>query len=183
MVSRLAAACQVVDRINEQVGRATAWLAIFMVLVQFVVVVLRYVFSIGFIMMQESIWYLHGILFMLGAGYTLLHNGHVRVDIFYRDASARHKALVDLGGVIVFLLPVCTLVMWISWPYVIHAWEVFEGSMETGGIPLVFLLKTVIWLFVVLLVLQGAALAARAALTLSGAAPAPAATQTDRPDA
>ena len=164
----LVAAVRLLDGLNDRIGRATAWLALAMVLIQFVVVVLRYVFSIGFIMMQESVWYLHGIVFMVGAGYTLLHNGHVRVDIFYRDASPRTKAWVDLLGVVVLLLPVCWLISHYSSSYVINAWRVFEGSTETGGIPLVFALKTVIWAFVVLVALQGISLALRSILVIRG---------------
>ncbi len=172
----LAAVSRVIDGINEHVGRAVAWLALFMVLDQFAVVILRYVFSVGYIMMQESIWYQHGILFMVGAGYTLWRNGHVRVDILYREATPRRKALVDLLGVIFFLLPLCALIAWLSWGYVIHAWEVYEGSVETGGIPAVFLLKTMIWVFVALLGLQGISMAAGSILVLMGveATPPPA---------
>lgn len=166
----LVAAVRRLDGLNDRVGRATAWLALAMVLIQFIVVVLRYVFSIGFIPMQESIWYLHGILFMLGAGYTLLHNGHVRVDIFYREASPRAKAWVDLFGVVVLLLPVCALILAFSWSYVINGWKVLEGSTETGGIPLVFALKTMIWGFVALVGLQGISLALRSILVLAGVA-------------
>lgn len=164
----LAAAVRLLDGLNDRVGRVTAWLALAMVLIQFVVVVLRYVFAIGFIPMQESIWYLHGIVFMIGAGYTLLHNGHVRVDIFYRDASPKTKAWIDLFGVVVLLLPVCALILNFSWSYVINAWKVLEGSTETGGIPLVFALKAVIWGFVGLVGLQGVSLALRSILVLRG---------------
>ena len=88
-----------------------------MVLLQFIVVVMRYIFGAGFIAMQEGVIYLHATLFMVGAGYTLLHGGHVRVDIFYREARPRRRALVDLIGVILFLLPVCVIIGWSSWPY------------------------------------------------------------------
>ena len=168
MLNGLATVSRVIDAINEHVGRAVAWLALFMVLDQFAVVILRYVFSVGYIMMQESIWYQHGMLFMVGAGYTLWRNGHVRVDILYREATVRHKALVDLLGVVFFLLPLCVLIAWLSWNYVIHAWEVYEGSVETGGVPAVFLLKSLIWVFVLLLGLQGISMAARSILVLLG---------------
>ncbi|MFQ6022861.1 MAG: TRAP transporter small permease subunit [Acidiferrobacterales bacterium] len=168
-MSNLAVVVRIIDSINDLVGRATAWLALILVLDQFIVVVLRYVFSIGFIYMQESIWYLYGIMFMVGAGFTLLQDGHVRVDILYRGAKPKTKALVDLLGVVFFLIPVCVLIMWISWSYVINSWKVFEGSIETGGLPLVFLLKTVIWIFVVLIFLQGISLALRSIMTLAGA--------------
>jgi TRAP-type mannitol/chloroaromatic compound transport system permease small subunit len=129
---------------------------------------MRYVFGYGSIMMQESVIYLHAILFMIGSGYTLLHNGHVRLDIFYRDASIRTKALVDLWGSIGLLIPVTVLIWWFSWPYVAGSWEVLEGSRETSGIHAVFLLKTVILVFAALMFVQGISLLARSMLTLKG---------------
>jgi len=155
-----------IDNLNEYIGRGVAWVALIMVLVQFAVVIMRYVFSIGFIPMQESIWYMHGILFMCGAGYTLLHDGHVRVDILYREASAKRKALVDMIGALVFLVPLCILTMWLSWSYVINSWKTLEGSTEISGLPLIFLYKTVIWVFAILLGLQGVAMAIRGFQTL-----------------
>ena len=157
------------DRFNDWLGRSIAWLALAIVLVQFVVVVMRYVFGLGSVKLQESIVYLHAMVFMLGAGYTLLHNGHVRCDIFYSAATPRAKAWVDLFGVAVFLLPMCALIAWVAWPYVGAAWAVREGSPEGSlGIPGVFLLKTVILVFAGLLALQGLALAIHAALELTG---------------
>ena len=167
-MSGLAAIVRAIDAINNHIGKAIAWLTLLIVLDQFVIVVMRYVFSIGYIMMQESIWYLYGAMFMIGAGYTLLHDGHVRVDILYREASPRRKAVVNILGVIVFLIPICCLLIWLSWPYVLNSWRVFEGSIETGGLPFVYLLKTVIWVFVALVLLQGISLALRSALTLAG---------------
>ena len=99
-----------IDALNDRVGRGVAWLALAMVLVQFIVVLLRYVFGVGSIYLQELIVYMHGTMFMVGAGYTLLYNEHVRVDVFYREASARFQALVDLAGCVLFLLPVCALI-------------------------------------------------------------------------
>lgn len=167
-VSSISALCRAVDWVNERIGRLIAWLAVAMVLVQFAVVIARYVFAIGSIPVQESIWYMHGILFMVGAGYTLLHDGHVRVDIFYREASPRRKALTDLLGVVFLLLPVCIALLVFSWGYVLNSWRVFEGSTETSGLPFIYLLKTVIWVFAVLVALQGLSLAAKAALFLTG---------------
>lgn len=164
----LVSVAQRIDALNENIGKAVAWLALLMVIVQFIVVIMRYVFGIGSIFMQESIIYLHATVFMLGAGYTLLHNGHVRVDIFYREASPRRKAMVDIVGVAIFLIPVCALIWWGSWSYVANSWRVFEGSRETSGIQAVFLLKTVILVFVVLVVLQGISMAIRSLLTLAG---------------
>ena len=143
------------DRIAELVGNTAAWLALALVLVTFTVVILRYLFQLGWIAMQESILYLHASLFLLGAAYTLKKDGHVRVDIFYRGFSAKGKALVDLLGSLLLLLPVCGFLLWTSWDYVTMAWSIYEGSQEAGGLPYVYLLKTLIPVAVVLLILQG----------------------------
>lgn len=156
-----------IDRFNNILGRGVAWLSLTMVLVQFIVVVLRYVFGVGSIFLQESIVYMHGFNFMLGAGYTLLHDGHVRVDIFYREAPAKRKALTDLIGVCLFLLPVCIMIFWVSFPYVADSWANLEGSQETSGIPAVFLLKTSILLFCTVLILQGLSMMVHAGLVLT----------------
>ncbi|CAE7594306.1 unnamed protein product [Symbiodinium microadriaticum] len=140
---------------DQAYWEAVAWLAVFMVLAQFIVVLMRYVFGLGSIAAQESIVYMHGFLFMLAAGYTLFHNGHVRVDVFYRAASDRYKAWINLLGALLFLLPFCYLIFDASWGYVLSSWEIFEGSRETSGIQAVFLLKTAIPLFAVLVGLQG----------------------------
>jgi len=156
------------DWINEWVGRGTAWLMLAMVLIAFVVVVLRYVFSLGWVWMQESFVWLHGAVFMLGAGYTLLHGGHVRVDIFYRGASNRFRAWVDVFGVLVLLTPMMLVVLLYSQGFVTRSWMRLEGSSEAGGLPGLFILKTVIPAFCVLMLLQGASLLARSLLVLGG---------------
>ncbi len=158
-----------VDALNEHVGRVVSLLALLMVLVQFIVVLQRYVFGIGSIWMQESIVYMHGFLFVLVAGYTLLHNGHVRVDVFYRTMSPRAKAWVDLLGTIFLIWPLCYLIFKVSLPYVEASWAVREGSRETSGIQGVFILKSVILAFVVLLALQSLSLLIHALRILSGA--------------
>jgi TRAP-type mannitol/chloroaromatic compound transport system permease small subunit len=155
-----------IDRINAAIGRAAAWCCLFIVLVQFAVVVMRYAFDIGFIWVQESIMYGHAALFMLAAAWTLQVGGHVRVDIFYADASPRTKALVDLFGALVFLLPFALVLVLLSVPYVARSWEIFERSRESSGLPFVYLLKTLIPLFAVLMALQGVAQAIRAARVL-----------------
>ncbi len=167
----MGAVAKAIDRLNLVVGRGVAWLALLMVLIQFGVVVARYVFNVGNIAVQESIWYLHGIIFMMGAGYTLLYGGHVRVDIFYREASERRRALVDLFGVLVFLLPICVTTFVLSWSYVLNSWAVLEGSTEVAGLPFIYLLKTVIWIFAALVGLQGLSIAIKAIAYLSGASP------------
>lgn len=160
---------QAIDRANERIGVSVAWLALFTVLVEFVVVLMRYVFGVGSVKMQESIVYMHAIVFMVAAGYTLLHDGHVRCDVFYAPATPRRKALIDLIGVLIFLWPTCILIAWVTWPYVAAAWAVREGSPEGSlGIPGVYLLKSVILVFAALVALQGLALAARCVLRLAG---------------
>ena len=157
-----------IDRLNHSIGVTVAWFALAMVLVQFLVVVLRYVFGVGSLFMQESIIYLHGTMFMLGSAYALLHNGHVRVDVFYRDADPRWKAKVDFAGHVLFLIPVCVLIFIYSWPYVVNSWASLEGSRETSGIPAVFLLKTVVLVFCVLMILQGLAQGLKALMVMTG---------------
>jgi TRAP-type mannitol/chloroaromatic compound transport system permease small subunit len=158
-----------IDALNEHVGRVVSLLALLMVLVQFIVVLQRYVFGVGSIWMQESIVYMHGFMFMLVAGYTLLHNGHVRVDVFYRTMSPRAKAWVDLLGTIFLIWPLCYLIFKVSLPYVEASWAVREGSRETSGIQGVYLLKSVILAFVVLLALQSLSMLIHALRILSGA--------------
>jgi len=156
------------DRFADLTGRAVAWLTLFMVIVTFVVVVLRYLFDMGWIAMQESITYMHGVVFMLGAAYTLRHDGHVRVDIFYRRFGPRGRAIIDLAGAVLLLLPASIFIFWISWRYVSDSWSVLEGSREAGGLPGVFLLKSLIILMPALLILQGFSTALRNLLLITG---------------
>jgi TRAP-type mannitol/chloroaromatic compound transport system permease small subunit len=172
-VSGLIAVCRGIDRVNGITGKAAAWMTLFMVLVQFTLVLMRYVFGTGSLFMQESLIYAHAIVFMAAAAWTLADDRHVRVDIFYSVASPRRQAAVDLFGVIVFLLPMCWLLWWVGYPYVARSWAVLEGSRETSGIPAIFLLKTLILLFTVTLALQGIALAVRSLLVLVGSGPPP----------
>ncbi len=147
-------------------GRAVMWLLIIMAIVQFMIVILRYVFGINFIFMQESVTYMHGAVFLLAAGYALLTDDHVRVDIFYRSAPAHRKAAIDLAGIYLFLFPFCLTLLWASTPYVANAWAVFEGSTEQSGIQGVFLLKSLIVVFAVLLAMAGFVRAVDATKTL-----------------
>ncbi|MEE8300836.1 MAG: TRAP transporter small permease subunit [Candidatus Tectomicrobia bacterium] len=136
-------------------GRAVAWLTAAMVVVTVVVVGLRYGLATSSIFLQESVMYMHGAVLMLGISYALKENRHVRVDIFYARMSERRQALVDVTGHLLFLLPVSLLIFWTSLPYVANAWRVLEGSSEVGGVPAVFLLKTLIPIMALLLGLQG----------------------------
>jgi len=165
---KLARVTDVIDTISEWSGRGVAWLTLAMVLVQFVVVMLRYVFDWNRIYIQESVVYLHAIIFLVGAAYTLKHDGHVRVDIFYREMKPRAKAWVNLLGTLFLLLPTCGFIFWVSWDYVASSWRIFEGSREAGGLPGVFMLKSVILIMAAMVVLQGIAEALRNLLILSG---------------
>jgi TRAP-type mannitol/chloroaromatic compound transport system permease small subunit len=157
-----------VDAINDRIGRGIAWLTLVMVLMQFAVVVMRYVFGLSSIFMQESIVYMHAIVFLTAAGYTLLHEGHVRVDIFYGTASPRRKAQINLFGVLVLLWPMAITTLLTSWGYVLSSWGVLEQSPEGSGIPAIFLLKTFIWVFAITLIIQGLSLALHSLAVLSG---------------
>ena len=164
---RLAAIADCIDRIIAAIGRIAAWAVLVVVLVEFTVVLLRYGLGVGSIWLQETVVYAHAALFMLAAAWTLAAGGHVRVDIFYARASARHKAWVDLVGTAFFLLPFMAALLLLSLPYVGRSWAILERSREASGLPLVFVLKTLIPAFAALMLLQGASLAIRAALTLA----------------
>jgi TRAP-type mannitol/chloroaromatic compound transport system permease small subunit len=157
-----------IDWLNSKIGRAAAWLCLAVVAIQFAVVVLRYLFGIGSIWLQESIVYSHAAMFLLAAAWTLKNDGHVRVDIFYASASPRGKAMVDLCGALLLLIPFAAAILYFSWGYVARSWANFEGSREASGLPLVFVLKTLIPVFAVMLILQGVAQAIRAGSVLSG---------------
>ncbi|MFV1973046.1 MAG: TRAP transporter small permease subunit [Thiohalobacterales bacterium] len=169
MLEKLQQIAHGIDTLSEKTGRAVAWLTLATVLVTVVVVVLRYVFQTGSIALQESISYLHAAVFLLGAAYTLKHDGHVRVDIFYHRLSQRGKAWVNLVGSLLLLLPVCLFILFASLEYTGNAWSVLEGSQEAGGLDAVFLLKTLIPVMAVLLLLQGVSMCLHSILLLSGA--------------
>ena len=154
--------------ITQTAGRTVMWLLLVMALVQFAIVLLRYVFGVNWIFMQESVTYMHGIVFLVAAGYALITDDHVRVDIIYRGASEKRKALTNLIGTYFALFPICLLILWASSPYVARSWAVFEGSTDTSGIQGVFLLKSLIPTFAVLMALGGFSIAQSAASTLSG---------------
>lgn len=155
-----------IDSLSEATGRVIGWLTLAMVLTTFVIVVLRYLFNVGWISLQESVTWMHAMVFSLGAAFALRRDGHVRVDIFYAGMGPRGKAWVNLLGTLFLLLPTCAFILWVSWDYVATSWSLRESSAEAGGLPGIFLLKTVIVLMMVLLLLQGFALAIRSLLIL-----------------
>jgi TRAP-type mannitol/chloroaromatic compound transport system permease small subunit len=162
MLATLTAIADRIDRFNTAAGRAVAWLALIVVLLQFALVVARYCFGLGSIWLTEAVIYGHAALFLLAAAWTLRTGGHVRVDVFYADASPRTKAIVDLGGAALLLLPFTLTLLWLSLPYAARAWAILERSQESSGLPLVFVLKALIPLFAAMLALQGVAQAIRA---------------------
>jgi TRAP-type mannitol/chloroaromatic compound transport system permease small subunit len=148
---------RIINLINRVIGETVSWLTLLMVLVTVLVVVLRYGFNIGFIWMQESVRFMYSAVFLLCAGYTLFKDKHVRVDVLYLSLSERKKAIVDLLGSIFLLLPVCFVIFYYSWSYVLNSWQQLEGSIEERGLHLVFLMKTFIWLFAILVSMQSLA--------------------------
>lgn len=158
-----------IDKIETLIlftGRLVSWLTFAMVLTTFLVVLLRYLFETGSIALQESILYMHALIFLVGAAYTLKQNAHVRVDIFYQKFSETQRAWVDLLGSLFLLLPSMSFIIYISWDYVTESWRVLESSREAGGLPGVYLIKTVIIVMAALMLLQGLATSLRALHTI-----------------
>ena len=156
------------DRISDVAGRLASWLTVLMVIVTTIIVVMRYVFDFGLIWLQESVTWMHATVFMLGAAYTLLHEDHVRVDIFYRDMSDRGRAIVDLAGVVFFLLPLCGLLAFKAYDFAAVSWSMHESSRESGGMPYPFIpiLKSVVVVMPVTVALQGISLLMRSLTTI-----------------
>ena len=143
-----------IDKISELFGVFVGWMMICLVLNVALVVLLRYVFSIGFIWMQELYIWFHATAFLLGAGYTLLHNGHVRIDIIYRNLSDRNQALINCLGTLIFALPMLHLLYFKSLPMIVRSWSVWEGSIEAGGLPGVYLFKSLVAIFAIAFFMQ-----------------------------
>jgi len=157
-----------IDKINEYVGRFVSWITALLVLVVFSDVVMRYVFQISFVFTQELEWHLFGFIFLIGAGYTLLHDGHVRVDIIYQKLGSKAQAWINFIGCIFFLFPGCFLVVFTSLGFVENSFAIFEGSPDPGGIPLRFILKSMIPLGFILVWLQGLSLFIKSFLVITG---------------
>jgi TRAP-type mannitol/chloroaromatic compound transport system permease small subunit len=155
------------EAVNDYVGRIVAWLTLATVLVCATVVFIRYALQTGFVWMQELYVWTHAAAFMLGAGYTLMANKHVRVDILYARASPKKQAWLDLISTFVFLFPWVTLLSYFAWPYVLQSWELWETSSQVGGMPGLYIMKTIILAFGGLMFLQGLAICARSVLILN----------------
>jgi TRAP-type mannitol/chloroaromatic compound transport system permease small subunit len=156
-VSALERVASALDGFAERTGRAISWLTLALALTGFLVVVMRYVFNSGWIWMQESLTWMHSLVFMLGAAYTLKHDEQVRVDVIYRRLSDRRRAFIDLTGTVLFLLPLCGYIFYESLPYLLSSWSVGERSREASGLPALYLLKAILPLMAALLIVQGLA--------------------------
>ncbi|WP_446831199.1 TRAP transporter small permease subunit [Candidatus Foliamicus sp.] len=169
-MNRLLKLAAATERLIVRVGEAVAWLTFLMALITCLVAVLRYGFSLGWIWLQETITWMHAAVFLLAAGYTLAQDEHVRVDIFYRELSARRKALVNLGGCLIFLLPLAGCLVVGSLTYVETSWLIRESSREAGGLifPFPSLLKTLMPVAGALLALQGCVICVRSCAVLLG---------------
>ncbi len=157
-----------IDRFNRATGNLVAWLTLIMVVVTCIIVVMRYVFDAGLIWLQESVIWMHATVFMVGAAYTLLHEDHVRIDVFYRAMSDRRRAWIDLIGVVVFLLPLCGLLGVTSYEFAAFSWSIHEASRESGGLPFPFvpILKSVLVVMPLAVGLQGISMLLRSAATI-----------------
>ena len=144
-----------IDGLSNRLGQLFSWLTLGMVIVMATIVVLRYVFQIGSIALQESVIYINALIFTFGVGYTLKEQGHVRVDIFYSRLSHRQRAWIDLCGTLLLLVPSAVFIIWVSWDYVSISWQIREGSAESSGLPYVYLIKSAILILPGLLLLQG----------------------------
>ena len=148
-----------IDNLNIKVGKLFSWLLILMVLFTCLIVVLRYLFNIGFIWMQELVRFFYAAVFLICAAYTLAEDAHVRVDIFYSKLSIKNKYIVNLIGALIFLMPVCFITFYYSYSYVLNSWAQLEGSLEERGLHAVFIMKTFIWIFSFMLFSQGISIA------------------------
>ena len=143
------------EKLNKFIGEYISWFIIFMVIIQLSIVMFRYIYGVGFLKLQELLIYLHGLSFTLAAAYTLLNDEHVRVDLIYRASSKKYKSLINIFGSLLFLIPFCIITFSSSLPYVKRSWKILEGSPETSGLNAVFILKTALIIFPILLLIQG----------------------------
>lgn len=162
---------ELIDELSRRSGEAISWLTLLMVTVTCLVVVLRYVFDLGWIWLQESVTWMHATVFMLGAAFTMQREDHVRVDILYRGMDARGQAWVNLLGTVFLLFPTTLLILFSGLGYVHNSWSYREVSQEAGGLQALYLLKALIPLAAALLTLQGLSLALRSLLVLMGLGP------------
>ncbi len=173
MVWILVKSSQLIDNFIDVFGKGLSWLTLLMAVITFAIVVLRYVLNLGSIALQESVLYLHALVFMGASAYTLQHDGHVRVDVLYRRLSPRTQAWINLSGTLLLLFPVCIFITFISIGYVSSSWVILESSSEAGGLPAIFLLKSLIFLLAGTLLLQGLSEIIKNSLFIAGISSTP----------
>jgi TRAP-type mannitol/chloroaromatic compound transport system permease small subunit len=164
----LRSACRKIDMVNEYVGRGVSWATLLLVLVTFTDVVMRYFFNTSYVFTQELEWHVFAFIFLMGAGYTLKIDGHVRVEVFYGRLGPKGKAWVNLIGVLFFLIPSCALFVKTGIPFMVKSFQVMEGSPDPGGIPFRFILKGCIPAGYALILLQGISLGINSLLGVLG---------------
>ena len=147
---------RVVDSINGWIGKGVSWFTLILVLITVYDVMMRYFFRAGSIAIQEAEWHLFAFNFMLAGAWTMLNDGHVRVDLLYHRFSQSRKAWVDFLGSLIFCIPYCLLIIWASWPFVADSWSIWEGSPDPGGLPALYILKTTIPITFLLIGFQAA---------------------------
>lgn len=160
--------CHRVDAINRAVGRGVSWVSLLMIVVVTLDVIMRYAFKTTFVFVQELEWHLFGVLFLLGAGYTLLYDAHVRVDVFYQRLSPKSQAWINFLGCVFFLFPGCYLIAATSMKFVAASWAVQEGSPDPGGLPARYIIKAMIPLGFTLIAIQGIPMTLRSLIILLG---------------
>lgn len=167
-MEKLEKLCDRLEVLNRIVGRGISWVTLLMVVVVTTDVIMRYLFKITYVFVQELEWHLFGVLFLVGAGYTLLYDAHVRVDVFYQRFSPKTKAWIDLLGCLLFLFPGCYLIIATSMNFVANSWTTGEGSPDPGGLPARYVLKAMIPLGFTLVAIQGIPMALRSLMVLLG---------------
>ncbi|MBU2492441.1 MAG: TRAP transporter small permease subunit [Bacteroidetes bacterium] len=154
------------DKLNNKLGAAVSWLTGILVLIVSIDVFLRYFLESSFAALQELEWHLFSIIFLLGAAYTLQTDNHVRVDLFYSKFSLKNKAIINLIGSIVFFIPFCLLVIYSSKNFVLQSFKIGETSPDPGGLPALYILKSILPLSFIFLLLQALVLFFKSLLTI-----------------
>lgn len=176
MLATLRKVAYFIHGLNEHIGRAAAWLTTLLMLLVCFDVVVRYLFNETQAWIMELEWHIFGLIFLLGAGYAFRHDRHVRVDLFYAKFSPKDKALVNLIGGVLFLIPWTAVLIYVSFEYATIAYLIGEGSPDPGGLPARYIIKYAITAGMGLLFLQGLASIIDSLLVLNGEQPAAPAT-------
>ncbi len=159
---------QAIGKLSGAFGWLAGWLCILMIGVVFVDVVARYGFDAGSIAMQELEWHLFAAVFLLGAAYTMREDANVRVDVFYARMTPRKKAMVDIFGTVVFVIPMCTLILYSSYDFVSYSYQIQEISNDPGGLPYRFAFRALLPLGYFLVMIQSLAVVSRNVRLLAG---------------